>query len=81
VALLRTDVPDERIASVIRVTRVDVLGSKLSILRSMLRLLVTADIFTSSLILVTVMQEAKRSSEMSVFTRTTQCHIQEDDIL
>jgi hypothetical protein len=43
-------------------------------LRSVLRLLVNANVVPSSPICVTLMMEAIRSSETSVLTRTTQCH-------
>jgi hypothetical protein len=48
--------------------------------RCVLQLLVTANVL-SSLILVTVMMEAIRSSETYVLTRTTRRHIPEDGIL
>jgi cytochrome c oxidase subunit IV len=52
VVLVRTDVLEERSASIIRV-----------FLHSVCRLLVTANIVPSLLILVTLMMEALRSSE------------------
>jgi hypothetical protein len=55
--LARTDVSEARIASIIRVTRI-----YLVLLRSELRLLVTANVLPSSPILVTLMMEAIRFS-------------------
>jgi hypothetical protein len=55
--LLRKDVSEERSASIIRVTRIGELGTL-----AVFRLLVTANVVPSSLILVTVMMEATRSS-------------------
>jgi hypothetical protein len=74
VALVRTDVSEELSATIIRETRIGELGTlavtsnrrtlrRNTNLRSVLRLLVTADV-SSSPILVTLMMEALSSSEL-----------------
>jgi hypothetical protein len=52
-----------------------------AILRCVLQLLVTANVVASSLVLVTLMMEATRSSETLVLTRATRRHMPEDGLL
>jgi hypothetical protein len=69
VALVKTDVSEEFRAFIIRVIRIDELGARLAVtsnghllfLRSVRRLLVTANV-PISLILVTLMMEAESTS-------------------
>jgi hypothetical protein len=72
VALVRTDVSEEPAASFIRVTKIGELGTTQAatntLLRSVLQLLVTANIVPSTPILVTLMMEAMHSSETLVHT-------------
>jgi hypothetical protein len=70
VALVRTDVSEELIASVIRVTRIGELGATLVVTSSLRRLLVMANV-PSSLIVVSLMMEALGFSETSVLTSHT----------
>jgi hypothetical protein len=77
VALVRIDVSEERIASIISVTRI----GELVFHRSVLLLLVTANVIPSSPIVVTLMTEGIHSSETSVLTTAIQHKISEDGIL
>jgi hypothetical protein len=78
VALGRTEVLEERIASIIRVRRISELETTLAVTSNcsnVLQLIATANTVPSYLILSTLMMEAIRSSEPSVLTRTTRHHI------
>jgi hypothetical protein len=83
VALVRTDVSQERIAPIIRVTRIGDVGTALAVTsnRSVFRLLGTANGVPSSPILATLMMEAIRSHETSVLTRAARRNIPEDGIV
>jgi hypothetical protein len=61
------------------VTRIGELGTTLS--RSVLRLLVTANVVSSSPVLFTLMMEAIPFSETSALTRATRHNVPEDGIL
>jgi hypothetical protein len=81
VPLARIGVAEKRMEFIIRVTRIGELGTtlpetsnrstKVVFIRSVLRLLVSANDVPSSPILVTLMMEAIRSSDTSVLTSHT----------
>jgi hypothetical protein len=85
VALVSAEALEEHIASIIWVTRIGelecFLSDIVSILRSVLQLLVTANVVPSSSTLVTLRIETIRSSETPVHTRATRCNTSEDGIL
>jgi hypothetical protein len=86
VALVRTDVSEGHII-IIRVTRNGKLGttlkvtSKLVFIHNVLRLLVTANVVHSLLILFTLVMKAIRSSEILVLSKAIWCKVPEDGIL
>jgi hypothetical protein len=88
--LVITYVSEERSASIIRVTRVGELRTTLAVTSNRRtlrrnahidtvflhydRLLVTGNVYPSSPIFITLIMEAIRSSETSVFTRAPRCN-------
>jgi hypothetical protein len=88
VALVRTDISEEIIASIIKVTGIGELETTLAVtinrffvfLRIVRRLLVTANVVPSSPILVTLMLEMLCSSETSALTTARPGNIPEDAI-
>jgi hypothetical protein len=75
VALVSTNVSEEHIASIIKVQKIRELGTL-----AVTKLPFTANV-PSSLIILTLLRVAIRSSETTVLTRATRRNIPEDDIL
>jgi hypothetical protein len=87
VALVRTDVSEERMASIVILTKIGELGMTLTVtnnrstLRRNTQFLVTTNVFPSPPIFATIMIEVKGSSETSFPTRAKQLGTPEDGIL
>jgi hypothetical protein len=93
VALVRTGISEQCIASIIIVKRISQLGTVLAVtsnwstlwrrvfLCSELQILVTANVVHNLLIILTLMMEVICSYEMLIRTRATWRHIPEDSIL
>jgi hypothetical protein len=79
-AVVRTDVSEERIASIIRVTRIGELGTS-AVTNNTNTLPGNIIHYRAQPILVTVMIEAIRYSETSALTRAIRPNIPEDPIL
>jgi hypothetical protein len=75
VALVETDISEERIATIIRETRIGEVRKALAITGNRRTLRRKSPMF------VTLMMEVLRSSETSVLQRATRCKISEDGIL
>jgi hypothetical protein len=81
VALVRTDVSEERRGCIIRVTKICGLETTLAVTSNLCRLLVAVNDVPSLPILVTLIMQALRSSETSVRTRSTWSTIPREGIL
>jgi hypothetical protein len=81
VALAKTEVSEECSASTIRVTRIGELRTTLAVSSSVRQLLDTANVFSSSPILITLIMDVVSFYGTPVLTRATRRNIQEDSIL
>jgi hypothetical protein len=79
VALVSTDVSEERIASNIMVKIISELGTTLG--HCVLQLLVTVNVVPRALIIFILTIEVIHYSETSILTRATWCYIPEEGIL
>jgi hypothetical protein len=79
-ALVRTNVSEEHIVSIIRVTIISELETTLTITSNRSTLLVIVNVPNSTILVILIM-EAIRSSETFVLTRAARLNIPEDCIL
>jgi hypothetical protein len=80
VALVRADISEEHVASIIEVKRISKLETMLTVTRNrstLLQLIVTVNAVPSSLVFVNLMMEAICYSKTSVITRVTRRRILE----
>jgi hypothetical protein len=77
VALIRTDVSEDRIASIFRVNEFEQVTERSSTILCLYKSLQLRSVTYSHSF--TLKMEAIRSSETSVLIRATRCHLPEDD--